>query len=251
MTIANISGIHLNYEVAGQGQAVVLLHGMTGSTKDWANQIGVLSPEYKVVAIDMRGHGKSAVPKTEAEYSIPIFAEDVLGILNLLHIKKCCLVGHSVGGFIALQFALSYGERLAGLVLVNTSSGQFERNPISPYQLNQKIVDLARSQGLRAASEREGTWRQVLMASAVGYIHSTRAVAKWHLLTSRLSEIRVPTLIFWGDEDTPFAKAVKILEKGISDSSLVTVPGVGHSPHQEAHEVFNESLLKFLEKVKW
>jgi pimeloyl-ACP methyl ester carboxylesterase len=91
MPVANINGVNLNYEVAGQGQAVVFLHGMTGSTQDWANQIAVLSPNYKVVALDMRGHGKSEAPKTEAVYSIPIFADDVFGMLNLLGIRKCCL----------------------------------------------------------------------------------------------------------------------------------------------------------------
>jgi pimeloyl-ACP methyl ester carboxylesterase len=55
MPVANINGVDLNYEVNGQGQAVVFLHGMTGSTRDWANQIAVLSPEYRVIALDMRG----------------------------------------------------------------------------------------------------------------------------------------------------------------------------------------------------
>ena len=84
MPVANINGVKLNYEISGQGKAVVFLHGMTDSTQDWASQIAVLSPKYKVVALDMRGHGKSAAPKAEAGYSIPIFAEDVFGLLNLL-----------------------------------------------------------------------------------------------------------------------------------------------------------------------
>ena len=77
MPIANVNGVNLNYEVAGQGEAVVFLHGYTGSTPDWSNQISVLSPKYRAVALDCRGHGKSATPSREKDYSVQIFADDV------------------------------------------------------------------------------------------------------------------------------------------------------------------------------
>jgi 2-succinyl-6-hydroxy-2,4-cyclohexadiene-1-carboxylate synthase len=269
MPVANINGVNLNYEVAGQGQAVVFLHGMTGSTRDWVNQISVLSPKYRVVALDMRGHGKSAAPTTEAGYSIPIFAEDVLGLLNLLGIRKCCLAGHSIGGFIALQFALSHADRLAGLVLVDTSSGQFGMDP-NYAKLRQKLDELANSKGTEAAFDydasnnpmrierfqkhpelREVSRQKVKMTSVAGYIYGPRAIGKWQPVTPRLSEIRVPTLIYWGDEDTAFTEPVKILNKGIAGSILVTVQGVGHNPHEEAPEIFDQAVLKFLERVEW
>ncbi len=269
MTIANINGVNLNYEIAGQGETVVVLHGMTGSTQDWANQIRVLSPNYRVVALDMRGHGKSAAPPGEEEYSIPIFTEDVFGLLKLLNIEKCCLVGHSVGGFIALQFALKHQDMLAALVPVDTASGQIAGAP-GAAQLRQKLDELARSQGLEAAFEydaannpmrierfqkhpelKEISRRKVLMTSVNGYIYCPRGSAKRETLTPRLSEIKVPTLIYWGEEDSPFTQAVQVLKEGIPDSELVTVKGVGHSPHEEAPEVFNEALVKFLGRVNW
>ena len=159
MPIANINGVNLNYETSGQGEAVVFLHGMTGSTQDWVNQTGVLSPDYRVVALDMRGHGQSAAPPGEEEYSIPIFTEDVFGLLKLLNIKRCCLVGHSVGGFIALQFALKHQDMLAALVLVDTAGGQIASAP-GAAQLRQKLDELARSQGMEA-------WQQALNMMAL------------------------------------------------------------------------------------
>ena len=128
MPIANINGVDLNYEVSGQGPAVVFLHGYTGSTQDWANQIRVLSPQYQVIALDHRGHGKSAAPSEEEDYSVEILATDTFGLLNMLGITKCCLGGHSLGGFTTLQFAVEHQDMLAGLVLVDTSSGQFGRD---------------------------------------------------------------------------------------------------------------------------
>ena len=269
MTIANINGVNLNYEVTGQGEAVVFLHGMTGSTQDWGNQIQPLSPKYRVIALDHRGHSQSAAPSREEEYSVPIFANDVFGLLTRLNVQKCCLVGHSLGGFIALEFALAHQDMLAALVLVDTSSGEFARAP-DYAQMRQKLDELARSQGMEAAFEynlannpmmierfqqypemKEISRRKLLMTSVDGYIYAPRSIEKWTPVTPRLSEIKVPTLIYWGEEDLGFTEAVQILKKGITDSELVTVKGVGHSPHEEAPDVFNEELLKFLSKTKW
>ena len=269
MPIANINGVDLNYEIAGQGEAIVFLHGMTGSTQDWTNQIAVLSPKYKVVALDQRGHGKSAAPSGEEQYSIPLFADDVLALLKMLDIKKCCLAGHSIGGFTALEFAMRHQDMLAGLVLVDTSSGQFAMDP-SVAQLRQKQDELARSQGMEAAFEfsiannpmmierlkqhleqKEVTRRKMLMTSVDGSIYGMSAIGKWEAVTPRVSEIKVPALIYWGEEDLGFTEAVQVLKEGIADSELVTVKGVGHNPHEEAPDAFNEALLKFLNRIKW
>ncbi len=91
----------------------------------------------------------------------------------------------------------------------------------------------------------------MLMTSGEGYIYGPRAISKWEPVTPRLSEIKVPALIYWGEEDLPFTEPSKILKEGIADSELVTVKGVGHNPHEEAPEVFNEALLKFLDRIKW
>jgi pimeloyl-ACP methyl ester carboxylesterase len=269
MPVTNINGVELNYEIAGEGEAVVFLHGMTGSTKDWANQMSVLSPKYKVITLDQRGHGKSAAPTREEQYSIPIFASDVFALLMTLEIKKCCLAGHSIGGFTALQFALEHPDVLAALVLVDTSSGQFARDP-SFTQLKQKQDELARSQGMQVAFEygmdnnpvmqerirkhpelREVTRRKMLTTSVDGYIYGSSAITRWQAVTPRLSEIKVPTLICWGEEDLGFKDAVQVLKDGITDSELVTFKDAGHNPHEEATDAFNETLQRFLAKVKW
>jgi len=271
MPIANINGVNLNYEVAGQGEAVVFIHGHTGSTQDWANQKPVLSPRYKVVSLDLRGHGKSAAPSREEEYSIEIFAEDVFGLLKMLNIKKCCLGGHSVGGFTALQFALEHQDMLAALVLVDTSGGLYSSNPGYSYvNITQKVVELVRSQGKEAAFEyetanrpgrmesfqkhpelREVAWQKFLQTSVDGYLYVARASGKRGLVTDRLSQVKVPTLICWGEEDFPFAKGVQVLNEGIAGSELVAFKGSGHSPHEEVPDAFNEALLKFLNKINW
>jgi len=85
--------------------------------------------------------------------------------------------------------------------------------------------------------------------SVNAYIWGSRAVAKWQPVTPRLHEIKVPTRIFWGEEDKRFETAVKTLEQGIPGAVLATIKNVGHSPHQDAPDIFNKELLKFLQRV--
>jgi pimeloyl-ACP methyl ester carboxylesterase len=268
MPVANINGINLNYEISGRGPAVVFLHGGNGRAQDWVNQFPVLSSEYTAIALDIRGHGKSEGPKTEAEYSIPLIAEDVLGLLNVLNIAKCCLVGHSFGGFVALQFAVTHQDRLAGLVPVDTSSGPYGGGNTKTGELTQKLVEIAVSRGMDAVFDYDAAHnperiekfkqhpeliedaRVTMVAMSVNaYIWGSRTVAKWQPVTPRLHEIKVPTRIFWGEEDKRFETAVKTLEQGIPGAVLATIKNVGHSPHQDAPDIFNKELLKFLQRV--
>ena len=172
-----------------------------------------------------------------------------------------------MGGFTALQLVLDHPEVVSALVLVDTSSGEFERVP-GYAEVREKLDELARTEGLEAAFEynvahnpqvqerfekhpelREVSKQRAMQTSVDGYIYVPRAFSRWQSVTSRLSEIKVPTLIFLGEEDTNFIKASQIMKDGIANSRLITVPGVGHNPHEEAPQIFNEALLKFLDEA--
>ncbi len=269
MTILKVNNVNLNYEQMGEGEAVVFLHGYTGSTRDWRNQMPLVAEKFRAIAIDHRGHGKSEAPSAEDDYSIKIFSEDVYALLSALNIRRCCLVGHSMGGFMSLQFIMDHPDMVRALVLVDTSSGIFDMPP-GYQELRAKLDELARNEGLDAAFEydaannpmrverfqkhpelREISKQKVLSTSVDGYIYVARTFRKWPPVTDRLNEIKVPTLIFWGEEDTPFAEPSKLMKESISGAELITVPGAGHNPHEEAPEIFNEALMNFLGKVNW
>ena len=101
--------------------------------------------------MDHRGHGSSDAPSVAEAYSIPIFADDVYGLIEYLGLTKCCLVGHSMGGFIALQLALDHPSLITSLVLVNTSSGRLD---IPGYaEMRAKLDEIALRDGMEAAFE--------------------------------------------------------------------------------------------------
>ena len=98
--------VMLFYQVTGQGQALVFIHGLGSSTRDWEFQIPAFAKEFQVITFDLRGHGQSARPK--GPYSIEMFTGDLASLLEGLQVKSAHLVGISLGGAIAFQFALAY-----------------------------------------------------------------------------------------------------------------------------------------------
>ena len=266
MPTAVINGVKINYHLSGEGPAIILLHGFTGSHQDWAFQIPVLSKKHRVVAMEHRGQGKSEAPSSPDDYSVSIFAQDVYGLLQHLGISKTCLVGHSMGGFMALEFALEHPEMVTALVLVDTSS-QMEQVP-EYAKLKAEANRLARTEGMEAAFEynaahnammrerfekhpelREVARQKMLQTSVNGYIYGWDAIWNWKPVTHRLSEIKVPTLIVVGEEDILFIEAAQIMRELIADAEVVIIPGATHSPHEEAAEAFNDVLMSFLDRL--
>jgi pimeloyl-ACP methyl ester carboxylesterase len=269
MPSIKINQLNFHYESVGQGEPIVFLHGFTGSHEDWRFQMATVKDPYRGIAMDLRGHGKTEAPTTETDYSIYLNCEDVRGLLAGLGIRRCCLVGHSMGGFTALQFAMENPEMLWGLVLVDTSSGEWDTVVPGYAELKANIDELARTKGLEAAfeydaknnparverfkkqPEQEEIARRKTLGTAVdAYIYAPRSFGKWQSVTERLGEIKVPTLIFRGEHDAGFVRPCDILKSSISGSKLVVVPGAYHNPHEECPEFFNEHFITFLAGIK-
>ena len=259
--------IGLYYEEAGSGRAIVFLHGLTGSSRDWTSQMNLIEKDCRGLALDFRGHGRSDAPDAEEAYSIYKFSDDVHALLRHLDITGCCLVGHSMGGFTALQLTLDHPDLVRGLVLVDTSSGEWDTDPGYP-SLRKKLDELALTEGLEAAFEYDAehnpirieryrqspAWRVIakqkaLGTSIAGYVYVPRSFSKWQPITNRLGEIGVPTLIFRGEYDTPFVRACNILKDSIPSAQLVVVPGSGHNPHEENPDFFNGYFKTFLSQL--
>ena len=144
-----VNGVNIYYEISGQGPALVLLHGWTENHNFWKFQIPDFSKDYKVVAIDLRGHGKSDKPETK--YSIQKFADNLYHVLNGLGIDGAIIAGHSMGGMTALVFCLTHPEKVKALILVNTTSaGIHETGIISP----KEILEMIKKSGFENIAKR-------------------------------------------------------------------------------------------------
>ncbi|NJN45685.1 MAG: alpha/beta fold hydrolase, partial [Candidatus Competibacteraceae bacterium] len=110
--------IELYYEITGQGHPLLFIHGLGSCTEDWEQQVAFFAQRFLVITFDVRGHGRSDKPPDP--YSIPLFARDTVGLLDVLGIASAHVVGLSLGGMIAFQLAVDVPRRVDSLVIVNS-----------------------------------------------------------------------------------------------------------------------------------
>ena len=121
MSTLQINGTKIAYDEVGQGEPLLLIHGIYCSRQQWGRQVDAFKNNYRVIACDLRGHGQSAA--STGAYSIKLFADDLLALLDKLGLEKVICCGHSFGGLVAQELALSYPERVRGLILAETLYG--------------------------------------------------------------------------------------------------------------------------------
>ncbi len=249
-------GISTSYLEAGTGEPVILLHGMGTSAKFWQLSIGTLSARFRVIAPDLAGFGGSAAPPRDGTW--PSYPSWLLSFMDGLGIAKANLVGHSLGGAIALRFALDHPLRVSRLVLVDSiglGSGPMAilsailftlpSNPVSRAVLRRVLTFGSQKIPLPQASKkgRQPTFNR-------GPILRLLAASGWRGLpripNEELRLIRQPTLLIWGERDA-------VLPVSIASRALSLIPGAslrtveaGHAPPIEHPEAFTSELLEFL-----
>jgi 2-hydroxy-6-oxonona-2,4-dienedioate hydrolase len=252
--VAVVYGQNIHYFESGQGPAVVLLHGLGATKEVWMANFGALSAKYHVYALDQLGFGHSDKPMIE--YKIATWVDFLHSFMKSQNIGKATLVGNSLGGWIALDFAAQHPEMVDKLVLVD-AAGLAWQGPLT--------VDLNPSSlaGWRTLLESlfydkkivtEAFALQVFtdhLRNNDGYTIQ-RTVANFsqpQFEDGRLGSIHAPTLVLWGrnDELISVSRGEK-LRDGISGSKLVEFEQCGHVPQLEKPAEFNQSLLEFLGK---
>ncbi len=248
----HVNDVDLYYEVSGSGPALLLLHGLGSSTRDWEAQVPEFCKEFKVVTFDMRGHGRSDKPS--GPYSVKMFAADTADLLAALDIPSAHVVGESLGGAVAFQLAISFPEKLRSLVIVNSAPMMADR------QTAEQRVAVVRQHGMRAMGELlsqslfpkpeleslRATFIERWAANdPEAYIQSTLSLVGWDV-TDQLGSIRCPALVISADQDYWPLAAKEAYTKLIPGARLVVFPDSHHAlPLEKPHE-FNAELLRFL-----
>jgi pimeloyl-ACP methyl ester carboxylesterase len=264
------SGKKLWYEEKGRGMPIVLLHGWLGSSWDFSNQIDYFSKAYRVFAFDHKGHGKSDRPQ-DATYTLPEFAEELDQALDkLIGKEKFVLIGHSMGGFISLIYAITpnFQKRLKGLILMSTSP-KFKNPSLDEFvDLIKKgemtIVDRALVDSVLVPICFNGkyieTHNDVIKERVEEVMKNSEHVASrtaifcadHYNVEDKLERIDVPTLILAGDEDAFISpKEAELMHKKIKNSELkILTPKIGHMIQFEASAECNKVVDEFLKKLQ-
>src|SRR5438093_3189650 len=268
MPIANVNGIDVHYRDTGEGFPVVLVHGYTGNSRNWALTAPALAERFRVISVDLRGHGLSAKPVGAAEYALEMMASDVYELSKSLGVGECVLVGHSMGGMVSQLLILEHPETVRALVLVDTG-GEVPKGLLYDERRKQrhKLVEIARTDGMEVVFEEQQRitplhpalaanpryieiWReQFLMTSREAHIACANAMSSRRSLLGAVGAISVPTLIICGEKDEPFLEPSQRMHEAIPGSELVIIEGAGHGPQMETPGEFNRALSEFLSRV--
>jgi pimeloyl-ACP methyl ester carboxylesterase len=268
MPYAGVNGVELYYEVHGQGDWLVLVHEFSGCYKSWEPQLEAFAREFRVLVYSCRGYPPSTVPPALASYSQELSIEDLRQLMEHVGAEQPFLGGFSMGGSIALNYGLAYPDRVRALILAGTGTGsadkaQFQRE-FGP------IADRLEREGPRKVAEdylrsptriqllrkNPAMWRKLhddfVQLSATGLAHTLRGVQlrrpTMYELEDGIRELRVPTLVIVGDEDTPAVDASRFLAARIPNATLTVLPATGHTLNLEEPERFNAAVLEFLRR---
>lgn len=234
--LAKVGPLTVHYEVTGDGPAVVLIHGLSGSGRWWAYNVPVLAQRYRVYNVDVVGFGRSRGQRLVLREAGSWLAE----WLQVAGITQAHLVGHSMGGYIATEVAATAPEVVRRLVLVDALV-----LPMGPGLLRH-AVDLVRAGRYMSLSFLPVLVSDVLRAGPRTMWRMTREVLSADL-SDRLGAVQAETMVIWGEKDTLLVPELgRRLTEQLARARFVCIEGAGHNPMWDRPQRFNELLLDFL-----
>ena len=272
-----LHGHRVIYRIAGDGPPVVLIHGMVNSSKHWERVALELADRYTVVAPDLLGHGDSAAVR--GDYSLGAHACSIRDLLTTIGIDRATVVGHSLGGGIAMQFFYQFPQRVERLALVSSGGLGHEVSPLLRVAAlpgaalgiwlvaNRRVregIDRA-GQRMRDRGSRKGVYLQAV-ARAMRPLQEAAARRAFLQTLRSVIDVRgqhvsamdrlyllgeLPTLIVWGERDNtiPIQHGLAAHEQ-IPNSRFVTLPKAAHFPHLEDPDGLAEALLDWLDSTE-
>jgi pimeloyl-ACP methyl ester carboxylesterase len=253
--VVAVNGAAIHYGLgsplqAARGPTVIFVHGAGGAKEEWRFQLRHVGPRWNALAVDLPGHGDS---QGEGCRTIEEYRDFVRDLLAALRVERAVLVGHSMGGGIAQSFALSYPDRLAGLVLVGTGA-RLRVHPDVFASIRRKDMAEAGRLISRWAYSQAALPATVAQA-AEAFARNRASVLEGDFLACdafdvmrEISAIRAPTLVVCGEDDrlTP-VKYGRFLQQEIPGATLAVIPGAGHMVMLEKAVEVNRALMAFLE----
>jgi pimeloyl-ACP methyl ester carboxylesterase len=246
-------GVKIHYEVTGDGPALLLTHGYSATGEMWQGQLATLSPHFKVITWDMRGHGASDYPEDQAAYSEEATVADMAALLDTVGVEQAIIGGLSLGGYMSLAFHRAHPQRTRALLIIDTGPGYKNDEARAGWNANAiRRAERLEADGLGDLSKASAEVRQARHRDATGLARAARG-----MLTQRdarviesLPGVAVPSVVIVGAEDTPFLAASDYMASKIPGAKKLVIKGAGHSVNIDQPEAFNAALVGFLKDAE-
>ena len=250
MAFIDRNGVRIAYDVIGQGPAILLTHGYAASSHMFKANAAALAIDHTVITWDMRGHGQSDYPTDPAEYSADRAVGDILALLDTVGAGRAVIGGHSLGGYLSLAFNRDRPDRVRALVMIDTGPGF--RNPEGRQRWNDMAERRAvafEKHGLEAIAG-EGELDPTVHRDSSGLILAARAMLPQQdaSVMESLPDIRVPTLVIVGEDDSGFIAGSEYMAAKIPAATLKMIPG-DHAPNLSNAATFDAVLREFLDSL--
>lgn len=255
--LVDIDGLRFNIRVAGQGPALLLLHGFTGTLANMQGLADYFSRDHQVLSIDFPGHGGSSIPTDQQDYLMPRIAERLIKLLDHCGIAETCIIGYSMGGRLALYMAAHYPQRILAVATIGASAG-LQSSPARAQrrQDDEALAQSIEQHGLEAFVDR---WmKQPLLASqqslGADFIMQARqqrlnnnpqglalslrgmGLGQQSPLQGMLALSAVPLLLLAGEKDPKFCCIAEEIVQQCTSAERAVVKSAGHAVHLEAKE---------------
>lgn len=265
MGIITINALQYHYEISGQGQPMLLLHGFTGAGKSWDRVRTLIDDRYTTITVDLIGHGATESPTDAARYQMTYAAADLVSLMQQLGYERFSLWGYSMGGRLALYTAIHYPQAIQSLILESSSPGlessearaerihsdealaaRIEQNGIAAFIEYWEKIPLFASQQRLPAATREALHQQRLRNNTIGLANSLRGMGTGiqPSLWGELNKLTLPVLLMAGELDTKFVEIAKQMHTQITGSTLKIIPSCGHAISFESPESVVEAVLQ-------
>ena len=267
MNSFKLDGLTYHFVEAGRGKTVVLLHGFTGSVGTWKRLISVLSRQFRVIAIDLPGHGLTSTAVDPERYRMDRVAHDLVQLIERLDGSPASWLGYSMGGRLALYLAVYHPSSVRALALESASPGLFsdgerrkrrsadealatrlERGDIQSFVDHWEQLPIFETQKILPDFARAALRRQRLANNPSGLASSLRGMGTGAQpsLWDSLNQLAMPVLLIAGELDGKFVEINREMAAAMSHATLRIVPGAGHAVHLERPDAFSLVASDFL-----
>lgn len=245
-------GVKIHYEVHGSGPAILLSHGYSATSQMWQGQIEPLSKSHTLITWDMRGHGQSDYPADQSAYSEEATIGDMSAILDKVGAKTAVVGGLSLGGYMSLAFNATHPERVRALLIIDTGPGYRKDDARAVW--NERAEKTAQSferNGLERLKSQSKEMAMSTHRSSDGLIKAARGMLAQRdaRVMESLPNIKAPSLVIVGGEDTPFIGPSEYMAGKIPGAQLIIIPHAGHSANIDQPHAFNAAVMSFVERL--